>query len=387
MQQDLLTAGRIRDLTGPCQTQQAPFDGNILLKRVEAQGFDRAIGHFEGVAQECTVAFCESRWPRVELEPWLFEQDHKTVAAALVMVQTFPFGLSKIAVTKGGPFLAIEGEANRDAIYRECMQQLIGEYCRRRMMLTVMARPDPHEPQRDYQSLVSLGFRTGSSLRYPTRYFVKIERTEEGQRSGLAQKWRYHLLKSEKEGLNFEIADPSELPRFQKLYDAMTDRKRFPDYSAYPTLPHMFANLPEELRPGLFFVTKDGKDVAGAVVFTAGHCAAYLYGATNDQALALRAGYFLQSGILSWLRENSRAEWYDLGGTDGFHGLHQFKKGLVGKNGRMLPVPPIANYASSRSAQFAGETAYFARDLYQSAVRMVQAWRRGSALPDQEPQP
>ena len=40
--------------------------------------------------------------------------------------------------------------------------------------------------------------------------------------------------------------------------------------------------------------------------------------------------------------------WYDLGGTDGFQGLHQFKKGMVGDAGVITPVPPVANYAAYR---------------------------------------
>src|SRR5690606_26916095 len=71
--------------------------------------------------------------------------------------------------------------------------------------------------------------------------------------------------------------------------------------------------------------------------------------------------YFLHWHIIRWLRDNTRAQWYDLGGTDGSHGLHQFKSGMVGDAGYIHPLPPITNYAARMSARLAGEAAYGAR--------------------------
>ena len=124
---------------------------------------------------------------------------------------------------------------------------------------------------------------------------------------------------------------------------------------------------------------KNGEVVAGAVIFTAGRTAAYLYGATNDDALPLRAGYFMQWNIIRWLRDNTRAEFYDLGGTDGFQGLHQFKKGLVGTEGLITPVPPICNYrlqssgAGARHCRLHGPR----RAAGDQALRQLAAQRHG----------
>ena len=101
----------------------------------------------------------------------------------------------------------------------------------------------------------------------------------------------------------------------------------------------------------------EGEVVAGAIIFKAGDRAVYLYGATNDKALPLRAGYFMHWHIIRWLRDNTPAHWYDLGGTDGFQGLHQFKKGMVGDAGVITPVPPVANYAAYRLPSLLGDAA------------------------------
>lgn len=135
----------------------------------------------------------------------------------------------------------------------------------------------------------------------------------------------------------------------------------------------------------MFFFVRHGADtVAGAAILTAGQTATYLYGATTDCALPLRAGYFLHWNIVRWLKRHTRARWYDLGGCDGFHGLHQFKKGLVGNAGVIAPMPPWANYASGRLPLFIGRTAFAARDALYAATRLLRL-HEDSSKPDLAP--
>jgi lipid II:glycine glycyltransferase (peptidoglycan interpeptide bridge formation enzyme) len=331
------------------------------------------------------VSFAASRWPSVELEPWIYRRGSDAVAAVLVMVQRFPLGTGKLAIVKWGPILANELDPSSNSIHSQTTDHLIEEYADRRcMMLSIMPRVVLDSHGAAFETLISRGFRAGSTLPFPNRYVVKVLRNETDQRKNFAQKWRYHLNKSETENLVFSTAPPSDLPRFAKLYEAMSNRKNFPDYSGFATLPSLFANSPEMLQPKLFFVQKDNVDVAGAVIFAAGRTAVYLYGATTDDALPLRAGYFMQARIISWLREHSRCAWYDLGGSDGFEGLHRFKKGMVGAKGLIIPVPPIANFASSRRAQFAGTLAYAMRDGFQQLRKHVKTFRTKQAQPDLE---
>ena len=81
-----------------------------------------------------------------------------------------------------------------------------------------------------------MGFWPGTPQPFPNYYFVRLRQTDVAQRKSLSQKWRYHLSKSEQQGLVFEAASADQLPRFQALYAAMSSRKNFPDYSAYETL-------------------------------------------------------------------------------------------------------------------------------------------------------
>jgi len=359
--------------------------GTIALdaRLVDKAEFDARVAGFDGAVQEMTVAFAQNRWPTVTLEPWIYSLDGKPVAAVLVMLQSLPLKLATLAIVKWGPILADQQAAEAPAIHDATIAHLAQEYgARRGMMISVMARAEPKPITRAVESLQLRGFSSGKQLPFPERYFVNVRISDAEQRKSFAQKWRYHLNKSEKEGLQFEAAPASDLGRFGKLYGVMSARKNFPDYSAFKTLPQLFAQYPEGLKPQLFFVTKDSVDVAGAVIFTAGKTAIYLYGATSDTALPLRAGYLMHARIISWLRDNTNADWYDLGGNDGFSGLHQFKKGMVGNTGVITPIPPITHYAARRSSWVAGQLAYRLRDAAIAAKTFAARQRGTQAKPD-----
>ena len=355
----------------------------LVMQLSEHHRWDKLIASFDEVCQEQTIAFAHSRWPGVVLEPQLFRRGGEIVGGALVMIQPLPLRLGAIAVVKWGPMRAATLE--RDA-YGEMLDHLMAEYAEKRdMMLSVL----PHSglaagDNADAWLLSERGFRKGAALLYPDRYIVNLRLSDVEIRASFEQKWRYHLGKSEKAGLMFEHAEASEMPRFDTLYHAMLDRKRVPDHSAFGTLDKLMAMEDPRLRPELFFVTREGETVGGAVIFKSGKRAVYLYGATNDTALSLRAGYFMHWHIIRWLRDHTEAAWYDLGGTDGFTGLHQFKKGMVGSAGLVVPVPPVMNYAARPIARLVGEAAFVAREWKNTLNRLVERLRPDRAKPDQE---
>ena len=358
----------------------------LSAQRVDPKVFDYFLTSFDGVFQESTAAFSAARWPSMTLEPWVYRRGVDIVAAAMVMVKRLPMGVASLAVSKWGPILAHETAPDREDVYEAALDHLIAEYGDRRgMMLSILERPQHEDLLHSFAALQDRGFRPGHPLPFPNYYFLPVRMSDAELRKNFAQKWRYHLTKAEQAGLKFEVG--ADASRFQKLYQAMLDRKKFPDYSAYHTLEHIMAALPPQLRPRLFFVSKDGEDLAGAAIFTAGRTAAYLYGATNDRALSLRAGYFMHFHITRWLREHTRAEWYDLGGTDGFHGLHQFKKGMIGAAGKIAPLPPIMNYAASASTRLVGDLAFAARDALMRVRHVAMSLKGNLARPDQGASP
>ncbi len=380
-----ITADGVADeLTRSVPRAQAP-QLSLTAQIVSPELWDRTIASFDEVCQEQLYTFAKTRWPKVGHEPMLFWRGGEVVGGSLVMIQPLPFRAGALAVAKWGPMLARADHPRATEIYRQMIEALMQEYARRRhLMLSVLPRASLGVFNAEYDYLEHHGFTRGSELGFPNRYIVDLRLSDDEQRASFEQKWRYHLKKSEKAGLSFEWAPAERLKEFEALYDRMLDRKKFSDHSAYETLPALMAVDNNRLRPELFFVRHLDEVIAGAIIFKAGDRAVYLYGATNDRALPLRAGYFMHWNIIRWLRDNTPAKWYDLGGTDGFHGLHQFKKGMVGERGVIQPVPPVANYASHWWPRLAGNLAFFARDSAQRLKREIDRRRSDRAKPDQK---
>ncbi len=348
----------------------------LQTRIVDGVEWDRTIAGFDEVCQEQMHAFALKRWPSVTQEPMLFLEDGEVVGGALVMLQSLPLGLARIAVSKWAPMLKDAGRPDADRVRQGIVEAMVSAYgASPRQMLSILPRASISPVNGEYGYLVTRGFKRGSELGFPDRYIVNLRLDDAAQRKSFHQTWRRQLNKSEKAGLTFEHAGPGRIGDFDTLYAAMNDRKQFTDHSAYETVPALMAIEVPALRPELFFVRHEGELVAGALIFKAGDRAVYLYGATNDKALPLRAGYFMHWHIIRWLRDNTRATWYDLGGTDGFQGLHQFKKGMVGDAGVIRPVPPVANYAEHRLALLLGTGAFAARDALHALRRTINGWR------------
>ena len=370
----------------PARQPSAVGAFRLEMRIVSGAEWDRTIAEFDEVCQEQLHVFATARWPAVEQEPMLFLADGVVVGGSLMMVQRLPLGIAKIAVSKWGPMLKDAASPNAAAIRAGMIEALIADYdARRGLMLSVLPRASLAPGNPEYASLIARGFQRGSELGFPSRYIVNLRLSDAQQRKSFGQKWRYHLNKSEQAGLTFERAGPERIGEFDTLYSAMTDRKKFTDHSAYETVQQLMATEVEALRPELFFVRHEGEVVAGALIFKAGDRAVYLYGATSDKALPLRAGYFIHAKVISWLRDNTKAKWYDLGGTDGFHGLHQFKKGMVGEAGAITPVPPVANYASRPLPYLAGTAAFWGRDVIHRGRAKLKGLSQPKARPDQAP--
>lgn len=356
----------------------------VTMEMVSEQAWDDTIADFDGVCQEQLATFARLRWPGVRMEPMVFSVNGEIVGGSLMMIQRLPLGVGQLAVAKWGPMHAHIDRPDWLSIYEGMIDALVEEYAvKRKMFLSVLPWATLTDRHPEYEHLMERGFEPGSRLLFPNRYIVNLRLSDAEQRKSFEQKWRYHLNKSEKAGLTFEHAGPERLPEFDALYEQLVQRKQFADHSAYDTVAALMAIENPMLRPELFFVRHEGKVVGGAVIFKSGARAVYLYGATTPEALDMRAGYFLHWHIIRWLRDNTRASWYDLGGTDGFQGLHQFKKGMVGSAGVISPIPRVAYYAAHKLPFMIGRFAFEARDALHHTLRFIDKLRKDRAKPDQ----
>lgn len=359
----------------------------LTVHRVAAEAWDRTIEGFDDICQEQMRTYSALRWPSCDLECLVFRQNdsgsEEIVGGALMMLRRLPAGLGTFAICKWGPMLKSAG-ADAAGLYRRMFAALKAEYADRRgFILSIMPHCVDVANERVESDLLALGFVSSANTLFPQRYYVDLQFSEEQHRKLLHQKWRYHLGKSERAGLTVECADGDRLPEFTALYEQMVDRKKFPDFSAFMTLPGLVTCDAAALRPRLFFVRHQNKVIAGAAIFTAGRKAVYLYGATDECALKLRAGYFTHWEIIKWLKANAAARWYDLGGTDGFTGLRQFKSGMVGQAGYIRSALPGFHYARSARRLRIALAVFKLRDYAIRARTELMVRVKGSARSDQ----
>jgi hypothetical protein len=244
----------------------------------------------------------------------------------------FPSG---VAYVKHGPFWRRRGVAPDEQIYKAVVAATVAEYgASRGHLITIAPRPHPHFMSVEDGLLRASGFTARSQRKQPITYFlVNTGLTEEALRASLSQSWRHNLKQAERNGLEIAFRKPAEgLPDFLALHDAMIARKKFIDREPLHILPRMFTQLPPNCCH-IVTAAHAGEIMAGAIIILGGDVAYYLYGASADAALNLRAGYALHWQIARWLAGQGIG-WYDLG--DGFGHLRQFKHGFAGKSGAVL---------------------------------------------------
>jgi lipid II:glycine glycyltransferase (peptidoglycan interpeptide bridge formation enzyme) len=211
------------------------------------------------------------------------------------------------------------------------------------------------------------------------RFLVDAALTADEQAASLGQTWRSNLRKSEKAGLDVADLDFTDYSEFVAIYDRMAQRKQVTLYGPVDVVPELRATLPEEMRPLGVIARHEGEAVAGVIYARIGDMAYYMFGATNDKALPVRAGYALQWAVLDKLRGTTR--WYDLGGAPE-PGLRQFKSGFVGKAGVVVTLPGEFDYAAGPRAKLALRlisAVRMARDLIRSTLKALRRMGRPPA--------
>lgn len=348
--------------------QAAEYGRDLRLHAVDASAWNNLLTEFDDVSFDQCAPFAAGRWGDERLSYLVVRRGSDPIGGACVVRFAIPLLPGGVAVVKHGPIWRRKGREPNPGDYRAIVSELIAEYGQRLGHgLVVVPRPHPTVLPLEAGILTELGFVVRRPSADPNRFLVDASLDEATQQQSLGQKWRYNLRNAVKNGVEVSEATNAEGFRlFAGLHSAMVSRKRFADRDPVHTIPDMISGLPDALRPRIFMAYHRRAAVAGAVVGVHADTAYYLFGATNEQALSLNAGYALHWSILCWLRSQS-ARWYDLGGEAGDHGLRQFKKGLVGKRGAIVNMPGEFEYAGGVGAQFSLEL-----------VMAIRAMRRSS---------
>lgn len=375
----------------PVPAQTLPGDkieqGALRLRSVEPAEWDEIAVQFRDVLHEQTQCFNALRWEPHQLERIAFYQGGELVSAAVVLLLKAPVFRGGIAVIKWGPLWRPTNAGGTPKVLKQAVEALKHHYAKDRgYFLTFFPRADPEVSETEVEVFEQCSMVPGEELSSPDRYFVNTAIPLDALRASLTQKWRYNLKKAEKLGLSARFVTGLEgVETFMTLYRSMLDRKAFHDTSAIDTLEALMDADEPSLRPKILIVEHDGKPIAGGVVDVSGERAVYLYGATNDKALPLKAGYVMHWAIATYLVNDPRVRWYDLGGADKDCNLHQFKRGFVGKSGVITITPRYYHYGATIQAKLMGYGLFFARRKKGELARFLHdlrnkrlpgSWRR-----------
>ncbi len=347
---------------GVCAATRA----DVRVEDVAAEDWDRLVLGFDDAVQEQLQSFNEVRRAPEQLRRLAVYANGELVGGAFLRLVKVPVFGCTITSTRWGPVWRRNGKAVTPETLELVLRAVTDDVCRRKKeYLMIMPRPDPDLGDAPAAALERIGFQGMAPFSNPLRYFARVDLDPEALRANFSQKWRYNLKKAEAAGLQTELVEgEAGLNEVLGLYHEMLARKKFVDYSPIDTLAHRLASPLERLRPRMFVTRKDGVPLAMAVVDCCGDTAAFLYGATADDALPTRAGYALQWAVLCHLSRDPAMRWYALGGAGSATcPLHQFKRGLVGKTGVILHERPAHVIASGKYAAVVGRLVMAVRDV------------------------
>jgi len=340
--------------------------------------WDDIVAGFEDVSYEQTAAYCVAIWGEKKNSHLLLRDGANIIAAAHVLEFKIP-GLDKgLAYVKFGPLWRRTNQQPDPNDYCSILAALNEEYCNRRgLVLSILPRASPEFGPHEKALLEANGFNDHRPIEDSERYLVDLSLDEETQLASLGQTWRRNLRKSESSDLDIRFGvDTHAFEQFQTLHSSMVTRKNASHGDAVHVLPHLENALPEKLAPKIIIAYHEGKPIAGAAIALHGDTAYYVYGATAQVALPLRAGYALQWWIVRWLSDQG-VRWYDLGGTGGDSGLVQFKTGLVGRQGKFIELSGEYLRFNNYVDRIAAEVLFSLRACHRQTSRFLMSmmWR------------
>jgi hypothetical protein len=348
----------------------APANTDYRVDVVETvrPDWDAIVATFADACLEQSAAYLGSRWGLSRLCGVLLRDaaSNEPLAVMLAVTAAIPLLRLGLAYVKFGPLWRRHGRpANPDFLHAglDAMRQVFAR--ERGLLVRVMPPPDPDFAADWTKSLAAAHFREHAPVPDPERYLVDLTLSEDEQLKSLGASWRANLGKARNLDIR-EVDVRQSLPDFLALYGEMRARKKFVDHHHIETLPAMAAAATPGLGMRLFLAYHEGAPVAGSLI-AGGERVFVLASAGNARALALRAGYAVRWKVINRLR-GTQARWLDLGGAEGDDGLRSFKRGNVGKRGRIVPLLGEFDHPGTALSRAASAAMTFTHDMMHSAL-------------------
>lgn len=296
---------------------------SLSCTEIAASDWPGIAGGFADHGFEQTMAYSQAAAARIGADLHLCGiQDGAglLLAACAVRIKPVP-GLGRgIAWIPSGPLILPKGADRPDApriadILRALRAEFVdrqGHILRLRFSGTALQTPE---------TLRRIAAEAGyaPTARTPAYRSIGVDLSRDSQTllAALNGKWRTDLRFAQKSGLVLVRGNDAALQaRFLAMFETIKAAKGFrPDIAPQFHFPLGGPDDESDYRVEILIACKDGQDLAGIVVGTAGQVATYLFGATTEAGRPLRAGYFLAWQAIG-LAQNRGLAWYDLGGVD-----------------------------------------------------------------------
>ena len=307
----------------------------VEVDRATQADWSQMLDQFDDANFYQTWAYGAVRWGEKNLSHLVLKRGGEVLGMAqlrIVRPTRFKFGMAHL---RWGPLFERQGRP-LDPEVAICMaRSLEEEYIdKRKLFLRVLPNAFMGSPRATViQS--AFGEFTPEPLDTDNMYrtfVLDLAPALEELRRKLDAKWRNHLKRSEKNGLDVVAGTGNDEYRtFRLIYDQMRKRKTFETTVDVEEFGRIQEDLPESQRMRILICQDKGTPVAGLVTTAMGDSAIYLLGATNDEGLKSQGAYLLQWTMIKWLKENG-IRWYDLGGIDPERnpGVFSFKRGFSG---------------------------------------------------------
>jgi len=277
---------------------------------------------------------------RTGWRPWrlILEEHGAVVAAATVLERPLPIFKAPLFYAPRGPVADLRQEALLKALW-----EAVAQKARERRAILFKIDPEVPAGDRELEDLLrTAGFRllaTGPNFEgIQPRYVFRLDIRPDAQTllANMHQKTRYNIRLAAKKGVVVRTGTRDDLSVFYRVLQETTERDNF----LVRSLTY-FEDLYDTLVPAgyaeLFIGEYAGVVVAGALAFTVGDKAWYVYGASSNAHRNVMPNYLIQWTMIQWAQSRG-CTLYDFRGVSGdlnennpLYGLYKFKKGFNGE--------------------------------------------------------
>lgn len=252
-------------------------------------------------------------------------------AAALVLVRPLPYGIGRLAYVPKGPVLNYEDPALLDQTL-----MALRSFARAHGVISLKIEPEVPEPSALDGLLRARGLVPSLPVQMRSTIWVDLAGSEEEILARMKHKTRYNIRLAGRRGVTVREGRVEDLGEWYEMYRTTAERDNFSihDLSYYQTV---LRDLQPRGLATLLLADHEGDLLAGIIVFSLGHKAMYMYGASSNEKRHLMAPYLVQWEGMRWARARG-ASVYDLWGipdqlleSEDLWGVYRHKRGYGGE--------------------------------------------------------